>query len=73
MTLKGGFTGKITEFFLDFFFFNSGAPLKITSFLVPQKTVFFQSWKNKRVFLGTQKLVILGGGLHLKKSPCTRF
>ena len=38
---------------------NSGAPLKITSFLSPQKTLVFSTLKKTEIFWGIKKLVIL--------------
>ena len=61
MTLKGGFTGKLTEFFLDFFF-QLWSPPKSHKFFSPQKNQFFSELEKQKSFLGTQKFGILGGG-----------
>ena len=51
-------------------FFNWSPHLKITSFWVPQKTLFFlQNWNKKKTefFWGLKKLLILRGDPELKK------
>ena len=67
MILKGGFTGKITEFFLDFFLLQLWSPPKNHKFFSPQKNQFFSELEKQKSFFGDSKTCDFGGGAPFQK------
>ena len=73
MNLKGGYTGKITDFFLNLFF-QLWSPPQNHKFLSPQKNQFFSELEKQLSFFGDSKNCDFWGGAPVKKkSPCIRF